>query len=437
LRELLHEAAWAQKVVEFEYGITRLLATPARHIAPAGPRGSEKRDLAWCAAALQALDRHHTKAGDQLHDTRATVPAELGGGEALFLAPPLKPIEDLIPEKRRLGRSGGDLQSDLHEILDLQWRPVFLDFLRIRPQIKTLDPDLSGEIARRLKENRDLRIGLASPFGALDYEIDSDQPRCHSIDGIPYRFSRLAKGSLESARDALGKIVEDCAREQIDLLCFPELTLDTDLLHSLAVLLETRNDNLHPLLVVAGTFHLDAGAGRANRCQVLDGFGRVQDFEQDKCTPYRIPGAQVLRMSPAMQGMMGLDGRGGYEDIRLGETLLLIECALGRLALPICLDYCGEELRDLLVKTQTNFLAVSAMTPRMGPFYSRARELGTLARATSIVTNSAWLLRQMGLKSRRHRAFAYIPARRGLRGGGRKVSDDLALFTIRELSGLS
>lgn len=83
-----------------------------------------------------------------------------------------------------------------------------------------------------------------------------------------------------------------------------------------------------------------------------------------------------------------------------------------------------------------NLFLVPAMTPRMGPFYSRARELGTLNRATTLVVNSAWLLQRNGLRSRRQRSFAYFPARRGLKGGGARISDELSVFTIREVLGL-
>jgi len=90
----------------------------------------------------------------------------------------------------------------------------------------------------------------------------------------------------------------------------------------------------------------------------------------------------------------------------------------------------------LFLETQVNLFLVPAMTPRMGPFYSRARELGTLNRATTLVVNSAWLLQRNGLRSRRQRSFAYFPARRGLKGGGARISDELSVFTIREVLGL-
>jgi len=114
-------------------------------------------------------------------------------------------------------------------------------------------------------------------------------------------------------------------------------------------------------------------------------------------------------------------------------------CALGRLATPICLDFCGDELHSLLVDSGANLLLVPAMSQSMDLFHALAREFGTHTRATTFVVNSDWLLRQLGLVLPELRALAYVPAKGGLRTAGKLLSEELMLrvFSIRELVGLS
>ncbi len=439
LQNCLREPEWDRKAVEAESQADALLADPA-WLAGLAERarwfqaGEAERPLVFAAGLLRALDRFHAAHRLEADLQSVSLPAALGGGETLFLPPPLSPLEDLVPPKRRLGRSQGDLENDLGSILHLSWHLVALEDLPVQPEVRRLPPLVAETLSHRLRQSSDLRIATAFPFAALDYVIRSDPDRCHAEKGTPYRFAEMEP--LREGREILEEVLRDCAREKVDVLCFPELTLDTSLLSHLGLLLKSRNETLHPLLVMAGSFHVDAGLGRANRCHLLDGRGNLL-LSQDKCTAYRIPADQAGRMRPEILAGLGIDERGGYEDIQSAETLHIRETPLGRLATPICLDFCGNQLRDLFIQTRVNLFLVPAMTPRMGPFYARAREFGSFNRATTIVVNSAWLLRSLGLRSRRHRALVYVPAWKGLRGGGRPLSDHLALFTIRELLGLS
>jgi len=437
LRNLRREPTWDQRVVEIEQKLGPSIAQPdwqALLTAQAG-WGAEDQALIFSAALLRALDEHHKGHRSEMGTPAVEIPAELGGGRTLFLPPPSASIQELIPAKRRLARGAGYFRSDIQQVLGLWWRPVPLEGRAIQPSLLTLPASVSDELGFRLLQG-DLRIGVCSPFSALDYLVRTDPARCHEASGgVPYRFAEMAPACLVHGRKLLVEVLDDCAREKIDLLCFPELTLDTSLLRELSLLLKIRNETLHPALVMAGSFHVDDGLGRANRCSLLDGLGNIVAV-QDKCTPYSMPGAQVLKLQPDFRVRLGLDERGGYEDIELSGTLNILECSLGRVAMPICLDFCGDQLRDLLEDTQVNLLLVPAMTPRMGPFFVRARDLGTTNRATTLAVNSSWLLRQIGLKSRRHRAFAYLPAKGALKAGGRRISDDLSVFTIREVLGL-
>jgi len=155
---------------------------------------------------------------------------------------------------------------------------------------------------------------------------------------------------------------------------------------------------------------------------------------QDKCAAYNLPGAQV---TPHLGQTLGLDERGGCEDITQSEVLEVLDTPLGRLATPICLDFCGEQLRDLLVDACVNLLFVPAMTPQMKPFVDRARDLGTQNRAATFAVNSTWLLRQIGVPPVPESVvLAYLPAH-PLDSALRPLSDVLYSCSIRELLGIS
>jgi hypothetical protein len=338
----------------------------------------------------------------------------------------------MVPSKRRLTRGTADLKNDVHRILHLWWQLIPMEDMAVQPVLRSLPTTCFDELARRLRQG-DLRIGVCSPFAGLAYVTRADPARCHADLGTPYRFAEMEPELLDQARSILAEILDLCARERIDILCFPELTLDTSLLRDLSNRLRARNDTLYPALVMAGSFHVDAGTGRANRCSLLDGFGELL-LTQDKCTAYSLPGSQVAGMKP--EHRLGLDERGGYEDIEVSQTVHLVESPLGRLAMPICLDFCGEQLRQLFIETRVNLFLVPAMTPQVDPFYTRARELGTLNRASTLMINSSWLLHRIGPWLPRQQSFAYFPARDGLREGGNRISDSLSVFTIREVLGL-
>ena len=389
------------------------------------------RALVFAATLLRLLDKMHIPKVRDFHATRAILPPALGSGETLFLAPPEAPIAELVPESRRLGRGRGDLKSDLRDVLGLWWYPVPLDRHTVEPNIGPLDARVAREMAHRLSRQGDLRIGLASPFADLHYVVRSDPARSGGR-GTPYRFSEISPDCLNLARAGLEEIFHLCAKHRIDVLCFPELTLDGNLLHHLQLLLKLQNPSRHPLLVVAGSFHADAGERWVNRCRLLGGSGEPLST-QDKCAAYNLPGAQV---TPHLGKTLGLDGRGGYEDIDQSTVLEVLDTPLGRLATPICLDFCGEQLRDLLVDACVNLLLVPAMTPQMKPFVDRARDLGTQNRAVTFAVNSSWLLRQIGASLDQDSVvLAYLPAH-PLAPSLRMLSDALYSCSIRELLGL-
>jgi hypothetical protein len=403
----------------------------AVRLSQLGEVGPEKA-LVFAAALLRSLDARHDRRARNIHSAIVPLPPELGGGSFQFVRPPETPLANLVPQGRQLQRGRGDLKSDLRDVLDLSWYLIPLERHVVKPRFNVLEALTSRELSRRLAEQGGIRIGLAVPFADLHYVIRSDSSRSGKR-GTPYRFAEIAPECLDTARTTLDEILEACAENQIDVLCFPELTLDASLLQHLRLRLQLHNPTRHPLLVVSGSFHSDAeGGGWINRCRLLGGSGALLST-QDKCTAYSLPGSQVTAV---VAKLLGVDQRGGYEDIHQSAVLEMIDSPLGRLATPICLDFCGEQIRDLAVDSCVNLFLVPAMSPRMEPFQESARDFGTQNRAATFVVNSLWMLRQAGSITPEMQSliFAYLPARR-LEPAVRKLSEALYLCTIGELSG--
>ncbi len=402
-------------------------------------REAENERLAvGCGAILRALDHYHRGLRPELQHQEILLPDRLGGGASVFLPPPANPIAGAVAagesKGRSLSRRLDHQRHDLQWILGLYWRVVSLDRYPVRPRFFELEAASAVRLAKPLARS-ELRVGLASPFADLGYDFDSEPARCHRTKGVPYRFVSMSSDDREAARGVIDGILAAAAEYRIDLLCFPELTLDNDLLGHLRDRLKSGEADSQPALTVTGSFHLSHRARWVNRCHVLDARGRIL-FEQDKCKEFQLT-PELAAASPGLCRKLGLEAeRGGYEKIDCASHLEVADTPIGRLVTPICLDFCGEEIRELLVDSRANFYLVPAMTPRMGDFRQRARDLGTLCRGSSFVVNSAWLLEQIGRLSEERLFLGYLPERRsqGPRAPQR-VSKELRLFTIRVQSG--
>ncbi len=397
--------------------------------------------LVGCAGILQTLDRFHRDLRPQIEHQISELPMDLGSGRTVFLPPPDNPIADRVPPSRRLARRRGHQKHELREILDLWWHLVILDRSPEQLFFHELEPTVSELLRARLQATGNLSIALAAPFGDLDFDFYSDQDRRHQRRGVPYRFVNLKQEHVAAAQGAIDRILDWSAAHPLDVLCFPELTLDDRLLEYLRGRLRIGPLSSRPALVVAGSFHLKHGEHWRNRCYILDGRGR-ELFRQDKCKGFEITPELAQEMGADLCRKIGIDDRGGFEEIRSSTKVVIADCALGRLVTPICLDFCGEELREIFLESGTNLFLVPAMTPRMRDFAKRAYELGTHCRSSIFVVNSAWLFRQTRDPEGRSREpedrdlfLGYVPAKDSVPGQPSKPLEPeaLAVFSIYEL----
>lgn len=394
----------------------------------------QERLLVASSAVLKALDEHHRDERpdrhlDQFSDSQ-------GGLQTLFLTPPANWIAEQVPASRSLGRDKGHFEHDLRKILQLWWYVVPLEEHPAKPAPRWLELEAATDkrLSRRLDRNGDLRIALAAPLAESAYDFRSDPSRRHPDKGIPFRCVGLKPEHSEDSRKALDRIVEACGEHQVDILCFPELTLDNDLLRHLGDRLLAGDASRQPALTVAGSFHLGDAARWWNRCHVFDAWGELL-FYQDKAQDFGFTPQNAHKMGAEQRADLGIDEGGGFEDIDFAKEILLVDSVLGRLVTPICLDYIGDGLLGLFRDTASNFFLVPAMTQRMDPFDQRAIKLGTDCRASSFVVNSAKMYRRPDAAPG-ERFLAYVPAKNGSAGtlkAWKEISTNLFMFSIREL----
>lgn len=434
LRDLLHRPEWEAVAADVQYrAFKHLEASPwvADTLrALAGMVDDADRLLCNAAALLQTLDRHHRDRRPLVEYTQVRLPFP-GAGEALFLPPPKAPWEALIPEARQLRRGEEDYGHPLRPLLGLFWSVVPQGGRRL--EVVPVGVRTEGILSGRFERRRDLRIALAAPFAELAYAIEGAAHRCHAQDGTPFRFLGLRPDCRPAACASVTSLLAQCAEHEVDLLCFPELSLDGELLQHLRDRLRLHNPSHYPALVVAGSFHFDTAEGRFNQCAVLDGVGTVL-LVQEKQASYRILAEQARALSAEQLALLQIDARGGYEDVRFGGTLRLLESPVGRIATPICLDFIGEELRDLFFASRANLFLVPALTAEMRPFGERARKLGDYNRAMTFVANSAWGLRTFGIAPEPETlSHVYLPARKKLDPARPAGAGELAVLSIRDL----
>lgn len=342
------------------------------------------------AALLIAIDALHAARPSRLSWAPMTVPAalrtDMPHGAWHLLPPPARQPTDLA-------REGGDIALLLHSRLGLRCpvvrpRPE----CAVRPVFQAM-PTAVGHLLRSVATGTDLVVAMGSPAAMVTLEARGDPSRRDRRGRIPYFFAELGDDALEAADMEMERILDAADRAGAHVLLLPELELSPRLLDRLRARLRVRNGTL--ALVVAGSSHTPVGAHRRNRSTVLTGWGEVLWFH-DKCVDFVITAVEAVQMGADMRGALGIDERGGCEDISLGEELVVCDLPFGRLSVVICLDYCGGHLDPLFEAAGVNLLLVPAMTPRTEAFKDRAHALGVRAGACTWIANSGWLIRTTG-----------------------------------------
>ncbi|GEM_PF-6877591 len=424
LRNLLRTSAGEQWVIGLEHEIG-LQGRHAEELPAAWSRrlraGLATQDLALAEAAamLRAVDRLHAVEAPHHHGLLVTVPAGLGGGSGVLLGPAERGLEQLATADRQLVRGARHRGHRVRDLLGLSFHVHQHDSAH-RVSVRRL-PGRVGAALRRALRLEQLRVAVC-PGPEVSYDVRLDREHATEHFGVPFWLSSVAAKDRSIAEQAVDQAVVQARDLRASVLLFGELTLDEALLARLRAKLAEQPGGL-PALVVAGSFHRVVGDTPRNRCTVLDSSGSVL-WEQDKQVPYELPEGQASGV--------GVHDAAAVEAVEACDTLVVVDGPLGRMASPICLDFCGTWLRELFVGLGVNLLLVPAASPRTEDFVERARELGTDGRTTTIVANAAWVLAAAGRVDEAV-ALLYMPLHDALWRRDYAPGSALEVFNINEL----
>ncbi|HTQ78962.1 MAG TPA: hypothetical protein VMM92_03115 [Thermoanaerobaculia bacterium] len=178
----------------------------------------------------------------------------------------------------------------------------------------------------------------------------------------------------------LEEVLEAADQEQVNLILFPELTVDEAAKRVLQGELHRRSSTWSPLYgVVAGSFHCWDGSPSlppVNRATFLGRTGETA-MCHDKKGRFRVPASKV---SPQFFGNVppGPLPKEIFEDIRYGSELAIFETTLGRIALLICADAIVADDRGylpLIRRLRPDLLLVISMSDETEPFEAFAEEM--------------------------------------------------------------
>lgn len=168
------------------------------------------------------------------------------------------------------------------------------------------------------------------------------------------------------------RIVKDLVTAALDggsrLIVLPELTATDDTIAAVRALIDARyEEDEEPVIVLAGSRHLDLGRGeRRNRAVTLIA-GAPTELLHDKLTPFRYDEA--------------------IEDLRGDGTLHVYQDGPFRLAAVICKDLLDSDVERVLERLGVNLLLVPAMSVKTPNLPLAAARLLHTAQTLTIVAN--------------------------------------------------
>lgn len=262
------------------------------------------------------------------------------------------------------------------------------------------DRELETYLHQRLRARFRIAVSSLSAGAKIkgkSEELPGEEPPCEfHLTSIEPEEEQLAalRGLLQRAYD-----------EGVSILVLPELRMPPALLAATREFLcnQVADNDRGLLLVAAGSWHVEVGDARYNRCFVLNWNGKDL-WTHDKLREYRIT-ADNVRQAPQAFLDIGIKEDGGREGIHRGMTLEFYDSVIGRIAAAICIGFFADEVEPLLQESGANLFLVPAMTTSTADLKTRARELIRPQRAATFVANCG----HVGAKAR---SFYQLPVKK-------------------------
>lgn len=251
---------------------------------------------------------------------------------------------------------------------------------------RTLQRITEAEQKTRTFKSRERRIGIAC-LGPCDssfqksHQLERDQQYSFQLDETPPELhgSREPRGvkTFHSVfyrdQEKALELIELASRENVDLLLFPELTFDE------------RGENRvrdfvlkhkFPKLVVAGSRHVNDGAGRRNELRVF----AAGDPELQ--APH---GTSLRHTKIGTFHFQDNDDYIAFEDVHRGQELKVYLCGGQLTTFAICKDLLTSRVGEAITPLGIRNLFTVAMSPKTDEFLHRMRAY------TATSQTHAWL----------------------------------------------
>ncbi|MEN6440554.1 MAG: nitrilase-related carbon-nitrogen hydrolase, partial [Syntrophobacter sp.] len=235
-------------------------------------------------------------------------------------------------------------------------------------------------------------------------------------DRIPFRYVRMNKPSRKMVAEKLRAVLTSARDRGVDILIFPELTVDHDALTEIHNFLSLHNSPEQLKLVIAGSFHRERnqGGGYTNSATMLDWQGN-DIWRHHKLHPYMLRTAEIPENSKrtALLKLFGAEsGDDAEEHIRTDYPLSFVDTPIGRMATLICLDYLASQVCETVGGVGCHYLWVPLMTTSIDTFNTHARdEYGAKYHVLSAFSASVSCPEMFGVRKEDF-SFLYAPSRR-------------------------
>jgi predicted amidohydrolase len=371
---------------------------------------------AW--ALLKALDismgeaPHHLSAMDSVMICKAS-PA-LGNHRFRLLFKPENLIWEMLQEADIMIRTGDNIGIRIED--HLKKLIFYREDLTRRIKINRLNKKVDIPLAQRETE---LAIAISPICCSFDYSFESFR----SNGTVPYVFSGI--NNKEKIKPFIDRALNQCLDENVAIVVFPELTIDSNLRKYIADWLRLNNSEQRILMVIAGSFHFPVNGengtdGKYVNSSVAFAYDGQELWKQEKMHPFKLTEQEIKKMfenskNGRFKEMFNKDDTEGRERIEISDTLEVIESSIGRMATLICLDLIVKEKGLLVVNPGINMIFAPTMSRTLSRMVGAAREFGTNQQASVFCANSCWVISGGRLENvdNKNTGFIYTPKSRG------------------------
>ncbi|GAB6036924.1 hypothetical protein JCM15519_14830 [Fundidesulfovibrio butyratiphilus] len=230
---------------------------------------------------------------------------------------------------------------------------------------------------RSLANLETLTIALSPMDAGFVFDVETYRKKGVGMK-VPFRYVNLKSPDRDTMEEYVCSILAKAQEERVDILIFPELTVDHDALTSMVEYLSTHNGPHQLKLVVAGSFHKERPhAGYVNLATMLDWQGNVV-WEHTKKRPFVLT-ADIIEKSPNRDFIRRefdlVAGEELVEYIHTESPVVFVDTPIGRMATVICLDMLLPSVESIISRVPCDFLFVPAMTLGIDKFHSKARDI--------------------------------------------------------------